>query len=215
MKFKTELARPLNVTERKGSGPRHYKTPDGVFPSVTTVLSSLEGDGGLERWRARVGAAEADRITQQGANRGTTLHNAIEKYILHDKHEVETPFDEMFYVQIKKFLDQHLSTIYGLELPVYSKRLRAAGRLDLWGEYKNINSILDFKTSVRRKPAAWIENYFLQTSCYAMMVYERYGVKVEQVVILMATEDMEPVEYIRPVSDYIEKVVHVFKNYKG
>ena len=59
-------------------GKRHYLTPDGVFPSVTTVLSNKLDKSGLEKWRARVGEEEAAKISTQAANRGTAIHDMAE-----------------------------------------------------------------------------------------------------------------------------------------
>lgn len=215
MKFHQELLTPLPIKQidSPDGGNRYYDTPAGLFPSVTTIIDAMDDKTHLERWRQRVGAAKADAITQQAANRGTILHHAVEDYILHQKHEFVTPFDEAFWVQIKKMLDEGVETIYGSELAVYSSRLRAAGRTDLVAKYKGTASVVDFKTSTERKPIAWIKNYFIQTSCYAMMLYENYGIKVKQVVIMMATEDNDPIVYVKPVSDYMEDVVRTFTQY--
>ena len=55
------------------NGKRHYVTPKGKFPSITTVLSILSRDG-IAEWRAKVGEKEANRISTQAARRGTNVH---------------------------------------------------------------------------------------------------------------------------------------------
>ena len=56
------------------NGKRHYDVGDTKMPSVTTILSVTATDEkkeSLARWRAKVGAAEADRIT----NAATIFHH--------------------------------------------------------------------------------------------------------------------------------------------
>lgn len=60
------------------NGSRHYKTPYGALPSVTTILSATSGNkAALERWAAKnPGAREA------AAARGTKVHSLMEEYLL-------------------------------------------------------------------------------------------------------------------------------------
>ena len=52
---------------------RYYKIHDGtLLPSVTTILGRMISKDGLTAWRKRVGAPEADRISDRGAT--TWLH---------------------------------------------------------------------------------------------------------------------------------------------
>ena len=60
------------------NGNRHYKTPYGALPSVTTILSATSGNkAALERWAAKnPGGREA------AAARGTKVHSLMEEYLL-------------------------------------------------------------------------------------------------------------------------------------
>ena len=65
------------VTDTRPSG-RTYVTPDGSrYPSITTVLSILNEES-LAAWRKRVGDAEANKIGNRAAARGTQVHNIID-----------------------------------------------------------------------------------------------------------------------------------------
>ena len=59
-------------------GSRHYKTPYGALPSVTTILSATSGSkAALERWaKKNPGGREA------AAARGTKVHALMEEYLL-------------------------------------------------------------------------------------------------------------------------------------
>ena len=60
------------------NGSRHYKTPYGALPSVTTILSATGGNkSALERWaKKNPGGREA------AAARGTAVHKLMEEYLL-------------------------------------------------------------------------------------------------------------------------------------
>jgi hypothetical protein len=60
------------------NGSRHYRTPFGPLPSVTTILSATSGNkAALERWAAKnPGGREA------AAARGTKVHSLMEEYLL-------------------------------------------------------------------------------------------------------------------------------------
>ena len=66
-------------------GKRFYQvTRDGeviaTLPSVTTIQGEMSDKSGLEKWKKRVGEAEAKRISQLSMNRGTIMHRQIELY---------------------------------------------------------------------------------------------------------------------------------------
>ena len=69
------------ITRQTTTSGRKYFTPEGnAYPSITTILGILKGDS-IEKWRARVGAEEANRISTQAANRGTAVHKLCEDYL--------------------------------------------------------------------------------------------------------------------------------------
>ena len=53
------------------------------YPSITTVLSILS-EAGIKAWRKRVGEEEANKISYRASQRGTAVHELIEKYIDND-----------------------------------------------------------------------------------------------------------------------------------
>jgi genome maintenance exonuclease 1 len=67
------------------NGLRFYQVTEGEeviakLPSVTTILGNTKDMSGLEKWRKKVGEAEADRISTLSMNRGTIMHRLIELY---------------------------------------------------------------------------------------------------------------------------------------
>ena len=78
------------VPRDETTGIRLYKTPEGdLVPSVTTILSKTKDMSGLKAWENRVGKEEANRIRNEAAAVGTSMHLTLECYV----EEKERKFD--------------------------------------------------------------------------------------------------------------------------
>lgn len=201
------------VTTDKG---RKYRTPEGVdLPSITTVLSILSRDS-IAAWRKRVGEEEANRISHRAASRGTKVHAIIEDYL----NNKETYRDEYLpdivasFSDIKHILDTNIGDIYALEAPLYSNHLGVAGRVDCVADYGGKPSIIDFKTSRKRKKAEWVENYFMQEAAYAIMWEERTGIPIVQLVTIIAVDNSEPQVFIEHRDNWVRPLRDTIKRYK-
>ena len=195
-------------------GKRHYQLPDGsLAKSVTTAIGDASDKTALYEWRKRVGEEEAQRISTQAANRGTSLHSICEYYLLNEERmpKKTMPINVDTFRKIQPLIDKHIDNIYGIEARLYSYQLKAAGTTDCIAEWDGVPSIIDFKTSKKTKKEEWIENYFLQATTYAMMTEERTGLKVPQLVILIAVDHEEPQIFIRQAENYREKVIKIFE----
>ena len=194
---------------------RRYTTPDGkVYPSITTVLSSYNKQAILE-WRQRVGEEEANKISTQAARRGTSIHKIAERYILNEEdiYRNEMPVNIESFKSIKEILDNHVDNILGIELPLYNRTLKCAGRTDLVAEFDGTLSIIDFKTSRKLKKAEWIESYFLQSTCYAMMFEWIYKIAVPQIVIIITVDNEKtPQVFKLERSQFVNRVLEIFLN---
>ena len=97
------------------NGNRHYRTPYGALPSVTTILSAVSGNkAALERWaKKNPGGREA------AAARGTAVHGLMENYLLGiDKDPVvEDPEIASFWQHLPEKLSQ-LGRVLWAENPV-------------------------------------------------------------------------------------------------
>lgn len=200
-KLKAEL-----LSEENESG-RYYVTPDGKYPSVTTV-TGWEKRKFFAEWRKN-NPEEAKRTT----NRGNKLHSLIEKYLNNEqlnKKEID-PFTLDLFLQMKKNVD-NIDNIHALETPLYSKLLKLAGRVDCVAEYNGQLAIIDFKGSTKAKRKEDIDNYFMQATAYSIMWKERTGVPVKKLVILISSEDggpqifeADPMDYVAGLKSAIEK----------
>ena len=118
-------------------------------------------------------------------------------------------------LQLQSHVHEHMGKVYGLEVPLWSVLLELAGRTDCVGEYKGKLSVVDFKASTRAKRADDIENYFMQATAYAIMWHERTGQPVEQIVILIASEDGITQEMIRRPQDFVPQLKRAIEIYKN
>jgi genome maintenance exonuclease 1 len=194
-------------------GVRHYRTPDGDFKSVTTILGEKLDKSSLEIWRARVGEEEANKISTQAATRGTAIHALAESYLLNkpDWRRGAMPVNLDTFSRIRPILDRNVGSVYGIEVPLYSAALKAAGTGDLLAGYDGINSIIDFKTSRRVKEESYIKGYFLQATCYSLMAEELTGLKFPQIVIIIAVDHEEPQVFIKKRDEYVDEVMRIFQ----
>ena len=210
-KFELDLLPKVELETTEIDGKRYYLTPDGTFPSVTTVLGERLDDGWYDKWVARVGAEEARKVGQQAATRGTAIHDIAEKYLLgEDYREGQMPVNLMTFESIKGLLDAHVTTVYGIEFPLWSKKLNTAGRTDLIADFGGRTSIVDFKTSKRLKKESDILSYFLQATCYSMMVEARTKKKVDRIAILIAVDHEPPQLFMKFSEEYRDRVIDIF-----
>ena len=199
-------------------GKRFYKLPDGTkLPSVTTVLGAQKKDA-IMAWRKRVGEEEANRVSRKATSRGTGVHTLCEYYLnnetnLSQKEGVRPDAFEMF-VSLKPLLNR-INNIHYQEQALWSIQLGMAGRVDCIGEFDGELSVIDFKTSKKIKTEAHIEDYFWQTSAYALMYEELIGEPINNLVIIMAVEDEQPLLFKQKTQDHIHGLVKAINFYKG
>jgi genome maintenance exonuclease 1 len=207
----------FNLKQVNSETGRTYLTPDGKsYPSITTVLSNYNKRALME-WRERVGAEEANRISKKASNRGTKVHDTIEKYLLNESNSMRInslmPDMKEMFNKIRPYLDKHVGTIYGIEQPLYSDALKISGTCDCIAEWDGVLSIIDWKTSNYHKEESYIGNYFMQTSAYAEMFEERTGTSINQVVVAIAVENEEPQIFIKKKEDYLEELKRYIDKY--
>lgn len=217
MKFKhIEVPTLFKLTDQMVHGQRFYTLPTGErYPSVTTVLSSKVKEG-IQNWRNMLGPEKADKETKRCADRGSAVHDMVEKFLNNDPEPTKGHTREHCgqFNQIKLRLNQNVNNIRIQEAPLFSHALKLAGRVDCIGEYDGVLSIIDFKTSNNNKKPDMIEDYFLQCTAYAIMYYEMYGVYIEDIVIVMAVEKgMMPMVFKQKIHDHIDPLVKRCKEF--
>ena len=184
-------------------GLRWYHTPNGAFPSITSILGTTQPEEAvkaLENWRNALGHAKATAHSKKAADRGTNVHLLAERYL--KKQEVFAPIggvtvidsDKAAFNAIKLKLDK-IDEVWGQEVPLFSRKYEVAGRCDLVGKYKGVPVIVDFKTAGRVKGKKDISDYELQLIFYADAHNEMFGTDIQNGVIIMVAETGFPMEF--------------------
>ena len=184
----------------------YYQTPSGtIYPSITTILQktqSLEKQQSLQNWREQEMAS--DYITQEAAIVGSETHKLIENYL--NNEEIFEKFkllSEAHFKNLLPFLNK-INDIHGIELRLYSDKMRLAGTSDCIAKYDGTLSIIDYKTKRSNQREEWLTDYFLQATSYGVMFKELTGIKVEQIVILVSSEKNTRMEFIKKPDNYLD-----------
>lgn len=210
----------VEITQNNNlSGTRYYTVAGSskMYPSITTVL----GDGNKEwltDWRNALGQKKADKETARCAKRGSAVHALTECYLYNQHFDDFTKGIDRQYIklfnQIKPFLNR-INNIHAIETRLYSPSiLEVAGTVDCIAEYDGVLSVIDFKTSNNNKKTDMIEDYFLQTTAYALMWYELTGEPIEDIVIIMAVEKgIVPLIFKDKIDKYVEPLMTRISEY--
>ena len=195
-------------------GKRIYETPNGdKYISITSLLSNLS-KASIQKWRERVGEDEARKITTQASRRGTSVHNICESYIKNEYGHLDgrMPNEVDLFSSIQPLLNR-IDNIHVVEGSMWSDHLKLAGRTDLIGEFDNRLSVIDYKTSNKKKTWQMCHQYFMQGTFYAIAYEERTGIPVDTIVIIMAVENEQPLLFVEKRDDWIEPLKEVITKY--
>jgi genome maintenance exonuclease 1 len=194
---------------------RRYFVEGNAYPSVTTVIGEMKKKSILE-WRRKVGEEEANAISKRATTRGNKCHKLAEDYLSNkplDRYKDDVLSLGMFH-QIRPYIDK-INNIHALEESLYSHTLKLAGRVDCIAEYDNELAIIDFKTSTKYKREEWIQDYFSQETAYAIMFQELTGLKVKQLVTIIATEQGTPQIFVKNnILEFVPKLKEYIDYYK-
>jgi CRISPR/Cas system-associated exonuclease Cas4 (RecB family) len=190
------------------NGKRFYVTPEGNrYPSVTTVTGHAK-KAFFAEWRKN-NPDEAKRVTV----RGTRFHSLVEKYLnneVMDRKKIN--FADLFLFSQAEVEIDKIDNIHLLETTLWSDTLKLAGRVDCIAEFDGRLSVIDFKSASKEKPASDIKEYFMQATAYAIMYQERYGKAIDNIVIIMSSEDgmvnvyqVNPMQYVKELFDTIKE----------
>ena len=176
----------LPVTKgKKVDGFRFYDIDGKAYPSVTSVLG-IKKKAELQGWREKIGEDVANWEMGRAARRGKATHLLVEEYL-----KGKTPSER---------------GVLPLGL-MYSPKLTIAGQVDCVAEYNGKLSVIDFKTANKERQESWIDNYFLQTTAYAQMYEETFGKNIDQIVILLASEDGSVQNFVKEKKDYMSPLM--------
>ena len=193
------------------NGFRFYNIDGKNYPSVTSILGIKKKEG-LEQWRKNVGEEAAKWEMARAARRGKATHTLVEQYLKGEPLTERSVLPLGLFKLIRPYVEQ-IDNIHMIEQVMYSKELGLAGQCDCIGEYNGKLSVIDFKTANKERKEAWVDNYFLQTTAYAIMYEELYGKPIEQIVILQAGEDGSCHSFVKQKKDYLSQLEKDIKDF--
>lgn len=202
-----------DITSSESGTGRRYTTPDGVFPSVTTV-TGWSKRAFFAKWRKN-NPEESKRIL----SRGTRVHAIIEDYL---QNRFETTLQEAkgteeldIFTTMQPHIDL-IDNIRAIEVPLWSKKIGLAGRTDCIAEYNGNLSVVDFKTSNNPKSEDAISDYFTQSAAYALMWQDMTGQKVDNITIIMGVSSTGECQVFEAKTiDWVESLVDAIALWKS
>jgi len=199
---------PSNIEKIETEKMRLYSTPDGDFPSVTTV-TGWEKRHFFAKWRKN-NSEESQRV----CSRGTNLHSLAEKYLLNEQLDLDdTAENERKLFELLKPEMDKIEEVYAIETMLWGKITGLAGRVDCIAKYKGEECIIDFKGSTKNKSKEDIENYFLQATAYSLLWQEQTGRKIKKIVILIATEEGTLQIFEESTYKYLKRLAECIRKY--
>ena len=188
-KFNLDIVEFPKLKRVTVNGTRHYiREGDEVqepYPSVTSITSQLAKEA-IKKWRKRVGAETANKITTKATRQGTKAHILIEEYIQGHELPESMPNEMELYLGFKKIANARIDNIRSIEGQMMSDYLRVAGTVDLIAEFDGKLSVIDWKTSAKQKKHEWVHGYFMQEAAYAVMFEENTSIPISQLVTIIS-----------------------------
>lgn len=214
MSFNINLVDLPKVKRVTIDGKRYYVGENDSmmepYPSVTSVLSSCKKKKkALHEWRKRVGEQEANRVSKRASSRGTAAHLMIENYVQGIPNENMMPIHQDLFSRLKAVADERIDNIRCIEGQMYSNHLRCAGTVDMIAEFDGKLSVIDWKTSTRKKTRSQVDQYFMQESAYAVMFEEMTGMPVSRLITVISTEEGETQVFNEKRDDWIGKFIEL------
>jgi len=148
----------------------------GYYPSATTILNAYPTSEHLVKWIADNGFHESRAMRDEAGRKGTRIHTAIEQLLGGAELAKETFTVEEWH-KLDTFVKWHKEykpEIMALEVPIFSKKGKYAGRLDCIAKVSGQTYILDWKSSKNIHPS-----FQLQFSAYAKAIEENTDIKID------------------------------------
>jgi len=129
------------------------------------------------------------RIKQEAADKGTAVHNWLERFLKEGvEEEITEPQVANGVAAARAWLGEHKVEIIEIERRVFHRELLYAGTLDVLAIVDGVVSILDWKTSKTLHT-----EYYAQTAAYLMAYSHETGVQIpNRWVIRLDKESGEP-----------------------
>ena len=128
-------------------------------------------------------------------------HFLVERYLNNEEPKSDNPTSNMLFNRVRNVLNR-IDNVRAQEITLWTDDLMLAGTCDCVADYMGVPSIIDFKTSLHSKNEDWIQHYFMQATGYSYMWQERTGEEINQIVIIVSSEDASVQVFVKDRRDY-------------
>ncbi len=169
---------------------RYYKIEDKLVPSVTSILRL-----------SRVNQRENFSSTQANSFEiGNLMHSYLDSYVTSKNFTIKKNDNSKIALELSKTIINNIfpkiDKFISSEAAIHSD-YKYAGRLDLLAEIDGKLTIVDYKSSFRRKSSFQIDEHFQQLAAYAMAHDKMFDTRIKKAMIFVAykeTYDYEVIE---------------------
>lgn len=169
----TRLHKYTVAMEEDSRGARHYVTPLGLLPSVTTIIK------GPARWGRPAGS-----VYVAGARlRGRELHEEVEAFLL----DPRSPTCSAFFPSLRPFLSR-IRDVWLVEGHLWHPD-GFAGAVDCVAEVDGVLSVIDWKTSDVPRSARAVDEAHMQVAAYRAAAQYLYGIEIPRGFVVVALPD--------------------------
>lgn len=163
-----------------------YKLNGFAIPSVSEIMRPLSNSyyGGVD-----------EDVLKRAASRGTSVHSAVENYLLFGIEDISSEFMGYFN-GFKKWIDTHKPIPIKPECRLYHKTLRYGGTADLPCIIDNKLVLVDFKTT--SSVAKILTRVQLEAYKQGFL---SHGIKFERKLIVQSRQDGTYHEDEHPIDD--------------
>ncbi len=161
---------------------RYYKIENLLVPSVTSILR-------LSRptQESSYSSKQADSFEI-----GNMMHDYLDKYITNrDIQFSKTKNSQIAFDLSKVIIDNifpKITSFIASEATVHS-HFNYAGTLDLLAEVDNKLTVIDYKSSYRKKSSYLIDEHFQQLAAYAMAHDDMHDTNIQQAMIFVVYKE--------------------------
>ena len=159
-----------------------------------------------------------DFISEESRVYGTQMHSNIESHFKHEPLPFPNGEGYFLFENIMPLL-KPINEVWAQELVIWTNKFKICGRFDCLGLFNGKLTLIDFKSAKNFKQEKYLINYRLQTTLYCYMIYELFGLKIDQVAILIGMrkafkgKQPQPQIDIFPANRYVVDLSVLIKNY--
>tara|TARA_Y100000389_G_scaffold204511_1_gene257546 strand:- start:2538 stop:3203 length:666 start_codon:yes stop_codon:yes gene_type:complete len=169
---------------------RYYKIENQLVPSVTSILR-LSRTNQTYTFSSR----QSDSFEI-----GNLMHEYLDNYVTNKEILLESSKNSQIASDLSKVIIDNIfpkiSSFIASEATVHDQ-CKYAGTLDLLANIDNNLTIIDYKSSYRKKNSFQVDEHFQQLAAYAIAHDNMYGTNIKQAMLFIAYKETYKYEVLK------------------